>query len=203
MIVVDVSCYVIIIFLCCKAAFGTDQVFGSTSLGGSTKGHPCFFQRCLAVGSVSTVGVLLLLCKWAFADDDDGVGQLRNNPTGSMDMLLSFLSLPKETGLLPHVDVVVAGKVACRHPRPLPSTATTIRLPIDNNCIMQLDSLRDLAHGPAVVPGQKMAKQWANALGCNHTYSWTISLQDFFGKFAKSKAHVFFSIRRNLCFVFK
>ena len=155
---------------------------GPTSLGPASSGMPCFFQRCLAVSSVSTVGLLLLLTKWVFADYS-GVGG-KHNPAASMDLLMACLTLPMETDLFREVSVVVAPKIAGRHPRPLPSAAPTIVFGVDKNGVMQLGTLRDLAHGPNGQPGQELAKQWATALGCNSTCSWSISLIDFLGKFA-------------------
>ena len=159
---------------------------GSTALGPNSV-QPLFFRRCLGVSSVSTVGLLLLLTKRFFADDCGADDKSCKNPAGSIDLLSACSTLPMETALLTEVSVVVASNVACRHPRPLPSTPPTLVLGADNHGVMKLDALRDLAHGPNDQPGHKLAKQWATALGCNHTYSWSITLISCLGKFANNQ----------------
>ena len=93
-----------------------NHIAGSTSVPDT---RSAFYSRCLPDTSVSTCGMLYLLCKWGFGKEGSNTS-LRNCPSGCRELLRVFTSICGLPNGVTVLKMVVADDVAGRHPSCVP-----------------------------------------------------------------------------------
>ena len=158
---------------------------GTTSI--REGGH--FFQRCLGHSSCSTLGLLLLLSNWAFADCKAKGALTRGGSTMcSSELVSTFTTVFAVQGAKMTCTVYAVSGVLPLHPRPVSSAAAQFQICCSVDLVVDFRQLRELCFAEGD-NGRAQATMWADALqpGWRNGWSWQMPLFDFLALCVKRK----------------
>ena len=140
--------------------FGVNHMIGSTSVPADGS---AFFSRCLPDTSISTCGMLYLLCKWGFGKEGSRAS-LRNSPCGCRELLQVFTSIFGLPNGITTLKIIVAEDVAGRHPScvPPPDVAPVVTFQVHKDGNVDMRPLQKLVQSEAMQGA--LALRWVEAL---------------------------------------